>query len=35
MLGVGEKFPVFSVTATVSRDKNKAFETITNESYPG
>jgi len=35
MLGVGEKFPIFSVTATVSRDKNKAFETITNESYPG
>ncbi|HVW78937.1 MAG TPA: peroxiredoxin [Alloacidobacterium sp.] len=35
MLGIGEKFPVFSVTATVSRDKNNAFETITNESYPG
>ncbi len=35
MLGIGEKFPVYSVTATVSRDKNKAFETITNESYPG
>lgn len=35
MLGIGEKFPVFSVTATVSRDKDKAFETITNESYPG
>ena len=33
MLSVGEKFPVYSVTATVSRDKNKAFETITNESY--
>jgi alkyl hydroperoxide reductase subunit AhpC len=35
VLSVGEKFPVYSVTATVSRDKNKAFETITNESYPG
>jgi peroxiredoxin (alkyl hydroperoxide reductase subunit C) len=35
MLGVGEKFPVYSVTATVSRDKNKAFETISDESYPG
>jgi len=35
MLGVGEKFPIYSVTATVSTDKNKAFETITNESYPG
>jgi lipoyl-dependent peroxiredoxin subunit C len=35
MLGIGEKFPNYSVTATVSRDKNNAFETITNESYPG
>lgn len=35
MLGVGEKFPDFSVTATVSRDKDKAFETITGKSYPG
>jgi alkyl hydroperoxide reductase subunit AhpC len=35
MLRVGEKFPIYSVTATVSRDKNKAFETITNETYPG
>ena len=35
MLTVGEKFPVFSVTATVSTDKNKAFETITDESYAG
>jgi peroxiredoxin (alkyl hydroperoxide reductase subunit C) len=35
MLTVGEKFPSFSVTATVSTDKNKAFETITDESYPG
>ncbi len=35
MLGVGEQFPNFSVTATVSRDKNKAFETITDQSYPG
>ena len=35
MLTVGEKFPSFSVTATVSRDKDKAFETITGESYPG
>jgi lipoyl-dependent peroxiredoxin subunit C len=34
MLGIGEKFPNYSVTATVSRDKNKAFETITSESYP-
>ena len=35
MLTVGEKFPSFSVTATVSRDKDKAFETITDASYPG
>src|SRR5579885_1354146 len=35
MLGVGEKFPAFSVTATVSTDKNKAFETITHESFAG
>ncbi len=35
MLGVGEQFPKFSVTATVSRNKDKAFETITDQSYPG
>ena len=37
MLGVGEKFPDYSVTATVSIDKdlNKAFKTLTNEDYPG
>ena len=35
MLGIGEKFPNFSVTAAVSLDKGKEFETITNESYPG
>jgi lipoyl-dependent peroxiredoxin subunit C len=35
MLGVGEKFPSFSVTATVSTDATKAFKTITDESYPG
>lgn len=35
MLGIGDKFPTYSVTATVSRDKNKAFEEITNESFRG
>jgi len=35
MLGVGEKFPKFEMLATVSRDKDNAFETITDESYPG
>ena len=35
MLTVGDKFPVFEVAATVDTDIKKAFETITNESYPG
>lgn len=34
MLGVGEKFPDFSLTATVSTDKNNAFKTITGADYP-
>jgi peroxiredoxin (alkyl hydroperoxide reductase subunit C) len=37
MLQIGDKFPNYSVTATVSTDKDeaKAFTTITEESYPG
>jgi peroxiredoxin (alkyl hydroperoxide reductase subunit C) len=35
MLGVGEKFPEFSVTATVSLEKGKEFKTITSEDYSG
>ncbi len=35
MLGVGEKFPTFSVTATVSLEKGKEFKTITNEDFAG
>src|ERR671938_67270 len=35
MLGVGEKFPTFSLTATVSTDQKNAFRTITDEDYPG
>jgi peroxiredoxin (alkyl hydroperoxide reductase subunit C) len=35
MLGVGEKFPSYSLTAVVSLEKDKAFTTITDESYPG
>src|SRR5258708_38992611 len=35
MLTVGEKFPSFSITAAVSLEKGKEFETITEESYPG
>ncbi len=34
MLTVGDKFPEFSLTATVSRDPGKEFATITNESHP-
>ena len=35
MLGVKDKFPEFSVKATVSLDKGKEFDTITSESFPG
>jgi alkyl hydroperoxide reductase subunit AhpC len=35
MLGVGQAFPNFSMTATVSTDKNKSFETISESSYDG
>ncbi len=35
MLGVGQKFPAFSLTATVSTEKGKAFQTITHQDYPG
>jgi peroxiredoxin (alkyl hydroperoxide reductase subunit C) len=35
MLGVGEKFPSFSLKATVSTDKNNAFRTITDRDYQG
>ena len=33
MLGVGQKFPAFSLTATVATDKSKAFQTITDQEY--
>jgi lipoyl-dependent peroxiredoxin subunit C len=35
MLSVGEKFPSYSLTATVSTDRKKAFETITDQDYDG
>jgi peroxiredoxin (alkyl hydroperoxide reductase subunit C) len=35
MLGVGEQFPAFSLSATVSIDKGKAFQPITGQDYPG
>ena len=33
MLGVGSRFPAFSVQATVSTEKGKAFQTITDEDF--
>ncbi len=35
MLTVRDQFPEFSLKATVSEDMEKAFETITNDSFPG
>lgn len=35
MLTIGEKFPAFEVTATVDLNPQKAFETVTDASYPG
>jgi alkyl hydroperoxide reductase subunit AhpC len=35
MLGIGEKFPSYSLTATVSTDRKNAFKTITDQDYPG
>jgi len=35
MLGVGQKFPAFSLQATVSLEKGKAFQAITDQSFEG
>ncbi|HYE25047.1 MAG TPA: peroxiredoxin [Clostridia bacterium] len=35
MLGVGEKFPAYSLTAVVSTNKDNAFKTITDQDYQG
>ncbi len=35
MVGVGQVFPDFSVTAVVGNDKNTAFKTISDSSYGG
>ena len=35
MLGVGQKFPAFSLKATVSIDQGKAFQEILDSDYPG
>jgi peroxiredoxin (alkyl hydroperoxide reductase subunit C) len=33
MLGVGQKFPAYSLQATVSTERGKAFQTITEQDY--
>src|SRR3954451_6118463 len=33
MLGIGEKFPAYEVTATVSLEKGKEFKTITDQDF--
>jgi alkyl hydroperoxide reductase subunit AhpC len=35
MLGVGQPFPSFELTATVGREKGKSFQTITDNDYAG
>ena len=35
MLGVGEHFPAFSLSATIGIDKGKAFQPITGKDYAG
>ncbi|HVW10221.1 MAG TPA: peroxiredoxin [Bryobacteraceae bacterium] len=35
MLGVGDRFPKFSLDATVSTDPKSAFRTITDQDYKG
>ncbi len=35
MLGVGQKFPAYSVTATVALDMKNAFKEITNNDFEG
>ena len=35
MLGVGQQFPEFNLTATVSLDRKNAFKTLTNKDFAG
>jgi peroxiredoxin (alkyl hydroperoxide reductase subunit C) len=35
MLTIGDKFPAFTLTASVGREAGKEFATITNDSHPG
>jgi peroxiredoxin (alkyl hydroperoxide reductase subunit C) len=34
MLGIGQKFPAYSLTGVVSNDAHSAFQTIDSSSYP-
>src|SRR5690349_11581617 len=35
MLGIGQRFPDFSLTGVVSNDPGAAFQTLTQDSFPG
>jgi alkyl hydroperoxide reductase subunit AhpC len=35
MLGIGQRFPEFSLTGVVSNDLDSAFQPITQDSFPG
>ena len=35
MLGIGQKFPQFSLTGVVSSDLKSAFQPLTQDSFPG
>jgi peroxiredoxin (alkyl hydroperoxide reductase subunit C) len=35
MLGIGQKFPAFSLTGVVSNDLNHAFQPVSDRSFPG
>ena len=35
MSGVGQRFPQFSLTGVVSNDVNHAFQSFTQDSFPG
>jgi alkyl hydroperoxide reductase subunit AhpC len=35
MLGIGQRFPEFSLTGVVSNDLDSAFQAITQDSFPG
>lgn len=35
MLGIGQKFPAYSLTGVVSNDLEHAFQPFTQDSHPG